>query len=159
MANLRLRLAIYDHSIGQGAVNGADVLARQIWRGGPVDRATRTIIADQPRWLSLLGSHLGAFRTPAREDDLRSVSQTFYYAQQDYLADRQADASWTWSASRPHCICHAVPDSPRNIVLVVAAYAAICREMARRPIILWRPSVGWPTTQPVPTRRSTSGPY
>jgi nucleoside-diphosphate-sugar epimerase len=75
------------------------------------------------------GSHLGPFRTPAREDDPRSVPQTFYYAQQDYLSARQLGASWTWSASRPHCICHAVPDAPRNIVLVIAAYAVICREM------------------------------
>jgi nucleoside-diphosphate-sugar epimerase len=75
------------------------------------------------------GSHLGAFRTPAHEDDPRSVSQTFYYAQQDYLSTRQSGASWSWSASRPHCICHAVPDEPRNIVSVIAAYALIFREM------------------------------
>jgi nucleoside-diphosphate-sugar epimerase len=75
------------------------------------------------------GSHLGPFKTPAREDDPRSVSTTFYYAQEDYLAARQRGASWTWSSSRPHGICHAVPDSPRNLVLVIAAYAVICREM------------------------------
>jgi len=75
------------------------------------------------------GSHLGPFPTPAREDDPRSVSANFYYAQQDYLSERQRHASWTWSASRPHAICHAVPDTPRNIVLVIAAYALICREM------------------------------
>jgi nucleoside-diphosphate-sugar epimerase len=75
------------------------------------------------------GSHLGAFRTPAREDDPRAVPPNFYHLQQDYLSNRQRHASWTWSASRPHAICHAVADTPRNIVLVIAGYAAICREM------------------------------
>jgi len=75
------------------------------------------------------GSHLGPFRTPAREDDPRNVAANFYYAQQDYLSERQRRASWTWSASRPHAICHAEPNTPRNLVLVIAAYALICREM------------------------------
>ncbi|TCT06226.1 SDR family oxidoreductase [Aquabacter spiritensis] len=75
------------------------------------------------------GSDIGPFPTPAREDDPRSVRTTFYYAQQDYVAARQPGRSWTWSASRPHGICHAVPDTPRNLVLVIAVYALICREM------------------------------
>lgn len=75
------------------------------------------------------GSDLGPFPTPAREDDPRSVRTTFYYAQQDWLTERQRGRGWTWTASRPHGICHAVPDTPRNIVLVIAAYALICREM------------------------------
>src|SRR5215831_11645592 len=75
------------------------------------------------------GSHLGPFRTPAREDDPRSTPANFYHAQQDYLSERQRGAAWKWSASRPHAICHAVPDTPRNIVLVIAAFAVICREM------------------------------
>jgi nucleoside-diphosphate-sugar epimerase len=75
------------------------------------------------------GSNLGRFPTPAREDAPRSLADNFYYAQQDYLAERQPKASWTWTASRPHGICHAVPDAPRNLILVVGAYAVICREM------------------------------
>ena len=75
------------------------------------------------------GSHLGPFRTPAREEDPRHVSPNFYHAQQDYLSERQRQASWTWSASRPHAICHAATDAPRNLVLVIAAYALLCREM------------------------------
>jgi progesterone 5beta-reductase/iridoid synthase-like 1,4-enone reductase family protein len=57
------------------------------------------------------------------------VVANFYHAQQDYLSERQRRASWTWSASRPHAICHAAPDMPRNIVLVIATYAVMCREM------------------------------
>jgi nucleoside-diphosphate-sugar epimerase len=83
-------------------------------------------IVEGTKWY---GAHLGPFRTPAREDDPRITSAHFYHAQQDYLSERQKSASWTWSASRPAGICHAVPDTPRNIVLVIAAYALIFREM------------------------------
>lgn len=75
------------------------------------------------------GSDLGPFPTPACEDDPRSPRTTFYYAQQDWIAERQRGKNWTWSATRPHGICHAVPDTPRNLILVIAAYALICREM------------------------------
>lgn len=75
------------------------------------------------------GSNLGPFRTPAKEDDPRIVMNNFYYAQQDYIEARQRGRAWSWSTTRPHGICHLVPDSPRNIVLVIAAYALICREM------------------------------
>ncbi len=75
------------------------------------------------------GSDLGPFTTPAREEDPRSMRTTFYYAQQDYIAAHQRGKNWTWTATRPHGICHAVPDAPRNLVLVIAAYALICREM------------------------------
>jgi hypothetical protein len=75
------------------------------------------------------GSTLGAFPTPAREDDPRSLAPNFYYAQQDFIAERQKSKAWTWSASRPHGICHAVPNTPRNLILVVAIYALISREL------------------------------
>jgi nucleoside-diphosphate-sugar epimerase len=75
------------------------------------------------------GSQLGPFKTPAREDDPRGLTDTFYYRQQDFIAERQAGKPWTWSTSRPHGICHAVPDMPRNLVLVLAVYALVSREM------------------------------
>lgn len=75
------------------------------------------------------GSTLGAFPTPAREDDPRSLAPTFYYAQQDFIAERQKGRAWTWSTSRPHGICHTVPNAPRNLILVVAVYALISREL------------------------------
>jgi nucleoside-diphosphate-sugar epimerase len=75
------------------------------------------------------GSNTGPFSTPAREDDPRSLAPNFYYAQQDYLAARQVGKAWTWSASRPHGLLHSIPDAPRNLVLIVAVYALICREL------------------------------
>jgi nucleoside-diphosphate-sugar epimerase len=75
------------------------------------------------------GMHLGAFPTPAREDDARHMPPNFYYDQQDLLAARQRGRSWTWSASRPNFICDFAPERARNIVTVIGAYAAICREL------------------------------
>src|SRR5690606_25338283 len=51
------------------------------------------------------GSHLGPFKTPARETDPRHMPPNFYYDQQDFIVDRQRGKNWTWSAVRPHTIC------------------------------------------------------
>ncbi len=75
------------------------------------------------------GMHLGPFPTPAREDDARHMPPNFYYDQQDLLAARQRGRSWTWSASRPNFICDFAPERARNIVTVLGAYTAICREL------------------------------
>lgn len=75
------------------------------------------------------GSHIGAFKTPAKETDPRCLQEVFYYAQEDYIAGRQRGKRWTWSTTRPHGICHTVPNEPRNLVLLVAVYALICREI------------------------------
>ena len=75
------------------------------------------------------GLHLGPYRTPAREDDPRHLAPNFYYDQQDFLAGRQRDKSWTWSASRPNVICDFAPGRARNLVTILGAYAAICREL------------------------------
>lgn len=75
------------------------------------------------------GSNLGPYRTPAKEADPRSLQPNFYYAQEDHIAARQRGRAWSWSISRPHGILHDVPDTPRNLVLVIAAYAVLCREL------------------------------
>ena len=75
------------------------------------------------------GMHLGPFRTPARENDPRHAPPNFYYDQQDLIIDRQKGQRWTWSASRPYFLIDFAPDRPRNVVSVVGAYAAICREL------------------------------
>ena len=75
------------------------------------------------------GSHLGPYRTPAREDDPRSVASNFYYLQEDTCIARCGSAGWTWSASRPHAICDRAPGIARSLSMVIAVYAAICREL------------------------------
>jgi nucleoside-diphosphate-sugar epimerase len=75
------------------------------------------------------GMHLGPFQTPAREEQPRHLPPNYYYDQQDLLAARQSGKRWTWSASRPNFLCDYAPERPRNAPTVIAAYAAICREL------------------------------
>ena len=78
------------------------------------------------------GQHLGAYPTPAKEDDERHIPPNFYYDQEDLLRSRQAGKRWSWSASRPNVICDFAPGRARNIISIVGAYAAICRELGVR---------------------------
>jgi nucleoside-diphosphate-sugar epimerase len=75
------------------------------------------------------GMHLGPSPTPWREDDPRHPPPNFYYDQQDLLSARAARAGWNWSASRPSFICDFAPSRARNLITVLGAYAAICREL------------------------------
>ena len=70
------------------------------------------------------GSHLGAFKTPAREDDPRHDGPNYYYEQQDLLES----SGISWTCLRPHVICGTSSfGTPQNILAVLAVYASICR--------------------------------
>jgi len=75
------------------------------------------------------GSHLGPFRTPAREDDPRHMPPNFYYDQWDYMVERQKGKSWTYSSARPHAISGFAIGNPSNLTMVVAIYATISKEL------------------------------
>ena len=47
------------------------------------------------------GTHLGPFKTPAREDDPPHMLPNFYYDQEMWLRERQRGRPWSWSALRP----------------------------------------------------------
>ncbi|MDP6951491.1 MAG: SDR family oxidoreductase, partial [Alphaproteobacteria bacterium] len=73
------------------------------------------------------GQHLGPYKSPAKEDDPRHMPPNFYYDQQDYLEANAGD--WTWTASRPCLVYDFVPGRPRNLISVIAVYAAISRAL------------------------------
>jgi nucleoside-diphosphate-sugar epimerase len=75
------------------------------------------------------GAHLGPFQTPAREDDPGHLPPEFNVAQQDFLQTLQRDRSWTWSALRPSVVCGTALGNPMNLVLVLAVYAVLCKEL------------------------------
>lgn len=75
------------------------------------------------------GSHIGAFKTPAKEDDPRHMAPNFYFDQQDYVADLQRGKSWTWSCLRPHTVMGFTIGNPLNLLSVLAVYAAISKEL------------------------------
>lgn len=75
------------------------------------------------------GSHLGPFKTPAKESDPRVPQTLFYYDQQDFLEARQQGKRWNWSAIRPHTVSGFSLGSPMNLTTVIAVYAVICKEL------------------------------
>jgi nucleoside-diphosphate-sugar epimerase len=75
------------------------------------------------------GSHIGAFKTPAKEDDPRHMAPNFYFDQQDYVAALQVGKSWTWSCLRPHAVSGFTVGNPMNLLAGLAAYAAISKEL------------------------------
>ena len=75
------------------------------------------------------GVHVGAFPTPAFEDDPRTPILNFNYDQQDLILDRSASGGWSWTISRPNTLIHFSPKTARNIISTLGAYAALCREL------------------------------
>jgi nucleoside-diphosphate-sugar epimerase len=75
------------------------------------------------------GSHLGPFRTPAKETDPRHLGPNYYFDQIDWLRAFQAGQPWTWTELRPQTLCGFAPGTAMSIIPVIAVYAAICKEL------------------------------
>ncbi|MHA1114440.1 MAG: SDR family oxidoreductase [Alphaproteobacteria bacterium] len=75
------------------------------------------------------GNHLGTYKTPAREDDPRHMPPNFYFAQHDWLRDYRAGKPWSWSTLRPHTVYGIVTGQDHNLILLLAAYAAVSKEL------------------------------
>jgi nucleoside-diphosphate-sugar epimerase len=86
--------------------------------------------------LKWYGSHVGAFKLPAKESDPAHVDSSFYKRQHDALIAHRAGRAWTWSTIRPHFICAVAADSPSNLGGVLGVFAAILRELGET---LWFP--------------------
>lgn len=93
---------------------------------GAHDTLRHVHLVEGGKWY---GQHLGPYPTPAREDDPRHLPPNFYYDQEDLLVRRQHGRNWTWSACRPNVVYDFAPERARNLVSIVGAYAAICREL------------------------------
>lgn len=75
------------------------------------------------------GSHLGPFRTPARESDPRHMPPNFYYDQEDFLAGLQRGKSWNWTIFRPTTVYGFSLRSPMNLMTVIAVYGSISKAL------------------------------
>ncbi len=75
------------------------------------------------------GSHLGEFRTPAKEDDPRHMPPNYYFDQVDWLTAHQSGKPWTWAELRPQTLCGFAPGTAMSIVPVIAVYAAISKQL------------------------------
>lgn len=85
-------------------------------------RLERVVLCEGNKWY---GSHLGPFKTPAKEDDPRCPPPMFYHDQQDCLAAFAADRPWSWTALRPHTVCGFSIGSPMNLMTAIGVYAAV----------------------------------
>src|SRR5262245_55425845 len=75
------------------------------------------------------GSHLGPFKTPARESDPRHMPPDYYFDQIDWLTAYQRGKEWDWVELRPQTLCGFAPGSPMSILPAIAVYAAISKEL------------------------------
>ena len=77
------------------------------------------------------GTHLGAFKTPARETDPRHPGSNYYFDQIDWLTAFQRGKRWTWTELRPQTLCGFAPGTAMSILPVIAVYAAMMKELGR----------------------------
>lgn len=88
----------------------------------------RVVLVEGTKWY---GSHLGPFKTPAKEDDPRCPPPMFYHDQEDYLRGFAETRPWSWCALRPQTVCGFSLGSPMNLMTLIGLYAAICEEEGR----------------------------
>jgi nucleoside-diphosphate-sugar epimerase len=75
------------------------------------------------------GAHYGPFKTPAKETDGLHMPPEFNVDQQQFLEKQQAGKNWTWSAIRPSVVGGTALGNPMNLVMVIAIYATISKEL------------------------------
>jgi len=80
------------------------------------------------------GVHVKPLRPGAREDrdEERSIPN-FYWAQQDYLSDRQHGEAWGWTVLRPALVVGLAAGGAMNLLAALGVYAALLKER-REPL-------------------------
>lgn len=77
------------------------------------------------------GAHLGYFNTPAKESDPRLVQPNFYYDQEDVLREVAAECGFRLTVFRPEGVVGYAVGNPMNLLMVIAVYAAISKELGQ----------------------------
>ncbi|WP_104116142.1 SDR family oxidoreductase [Arthrobacter sp. B1805] len=77
------------------------------------------------------GAHLGYFNTPAKERDPRLIQPNFYYEQEDILRAAAAEHGFEATMLRPEGVVGYAVGNPMNILMVIAVYASISRELGQ----------------------------
>jgi nucleoside-diphosphate-sugar epimerase len=75
------------------------------------------------------GAHLGHMKTPARESDPRLLGPNFYYDQEDLLREVAAERGFDVTMLRPEAVIGYATGNPMNLLMVIAVYASVCREL------------------------------
>ena len=79
--------------------------------------------------MKFYGAHLGDFQTPAREDDPRLIAPNFYYEQESLLRERSARDGFALTIFRPEGVMGYAQGTPMNLLMVIAAYVTVTREL------------------------------
>ena len=77
------------------------------------------------------GAHVHRLAVPARESQPRDPHDNFYWLQEDYIRQAQANAPWSFTIWRPQVVFGGACGVAMNLIPVLGAYAAICRELGR----------------------------
>lgn len=77
------------------------------------------------------GAHVHRIAVPARENRPRDPHDNFYWLQEDYIRGAQSGAHWTFTIWRPQVVFGGAWGVAMNLIPVLGAYAAICRELSR----------------------------
>jgi nucleoside-diphosphate-sugar epimerase len=77
------------------------------------------------------GAHMGFFNTPARESDPRIIQPNFYYDQEDLLREVAAERGFRLTVLRPEGVIGYAVGNPMNLLMVIAVYAAISKELGQ----------------------------
>ncbi|HUZ14480.1 MAG TPA: SDR family oxidoreductase [Caulobacteraceae bacterium] len=75
------------------------------------------------------GAHLHRLKVPARERAPRDPHANFYWLQEDYIRAAARDAGWSFTIWRPQVVFGGALGVAMNLVPVIGAYGAICREL------------------------------
>jgi nucleoside-diphosphate-sugar epimerase len=77
------------------------------------------------------GCHVGPYRIPAREFDVRGAGPLFYFDQYDWLKQQATNRRWDIVTLRPHTVWGYSKGTRNNLITLIAAYAAIQRERGK----------------------------
>ena len=75
--------------------------------------------------------HDGRVCRPARENAPRDAHDNFYWLQEDYIRAAREGAPWSFTIWRPQVVFGGAWGVAMNLMPVLGAYAAICRELKR----------------------------
>jgi nucleoside-diphosphate-sugar epimerase len=77
------------------------------------------------------GGHLHPIPVPAREREPRDPHANFYWLQEDLLRDLAASSDFRTTVLRPQMVAGGATGAAMNLVPVIGAYGAICRELGQ----------------------------
>ena len=75
------------------------------------------------------GAHVHPIKVPAREAAPRDPHDNFYWLQEDYIRSVQSGSGWDFTIWRPQIVFGGAVGVAMNLIPVLSAYAAICREL------------------------------